>query len=83
MAVKIEEVVSLQELVGEFGKRKPVACFSIETFLHAVFCHHVVHGDVFADVAYEVEETVILHPVVVVHEFCAVWCIAFKVEEMR
>ena len=80
--VEVEEVVPLEQLVGEFGERKAVARLAVKAFLYAFFCHHVVYGDVFADVACKVEELEVFHPVVVVHEFGAVRGVAFKVEEM-
>ena len=78
----MEEVVSLKQLVGEFGERKAVARLAVKAFLYAFLGHHVVYGDVFADVARKVEELEVFHPVVVVHEFGAVRGVAFKVEEM-
>ncbi len=48
-----------------------------------IFSHHVVDGDVFADVANKFEERKILHPVVVIHQFGGIGCIRFKIEKAR
>ena len=53
-----------------------------EALLDRVLGHHVVHGDVLANVANEVQEREVLHPVVVVHEDSVVGRIAVKVEEL-
>ena len=83
MLVEVVEVVTLKELVGELCEGKAVACLTIETLLNGFLCHHVVDGDVLADVPDKVEELEVLHPVVVVHQFCAVGCIAVEIKEMR
>ena len=77
----MQEIVSLQELVGEFGERHSVASLTIETLLYRILCHHVVDGNKLADLASELEEGKVLHPVVVVDEFGLVWNIGFEVEE--
>jgi len=77
----VQEVVALQELVGEFCERHAFGKFTVEATLHAVFRHHVVDGDALADFAGEIEEGEILHPVVVVHQFGGVGRIAVEVEE--
>ena len=81
MFKQIEEVVALNELVAELGERHSVA-FAVETFLHRVLGHHVVDGDVFADVADEMQECVVFHPVIIVDEFGAVRLVAVEVEEL-
>ena len=80
--VEVEEVVALEQLVGELCEGESVACFSVEAFFDAVLRHHVVHGDVFSDFACEVEEGEVLHPVVVVHEFRSVRRVGVKVQEV-
>ena len=77
----MQEVVSLQELVGEFREGKAVAGLTVESALHAVLGHHVVDGDMLAYFACEVEEGIILHPVVVVHQLGGIGRPALKVEE--
>ena len=80
--ILIEEVVALEQLIGKLGERQTVASLAVETFLHAVLSHHIVDGDVFADVAHEVEELIVLHPVVVVDQFCFVGLRTVEVEEL-
>ena len=82
MFVEVVEIVTLQELVGELSEGKTVARLTVETFLHRLLGHHVVDGDVLANVAHKIQELEVLHPVVVVHQFCTVGRIAFKIEEM-
>ena len=81
--VEVKKVVALEQLVGELGERQAVARRSVEALLHALLSHHVVDGDVLADIAYEVEELIVLHPVVVVDELGLVGLIAVEVEEAR
>ena len=66
MLVQIDEVVALQQLIGELGEGHTLAELAVETFLHGVFRHHVVDGDEFADVAREIDKGVVLHPIVVI-----------------
>ena len=77
-AVEDEEVVALQQLVAELGERDA----GLHAFLHAVLGHHVVDGDVLAHVADEIEEEVVLHPVVVV-EYLGTVDGVVEVEEAR
>ena len=81
MLIEIKEVVALQKLVGELGEGKTVASSSVQALLHAVLCHHVVDGDVFSHLACEVEESEVLHPVVVVDHFGSVGLCGFEIEE--
>ena len=83
MLIEIKEVVTLEQLVGELGERESVTCLAVKTLLHAVLRHHVVYGDVLAHLASEVEEGEVLHPVVVVNEFCLVGFCAVEVKELR
>ena len=78
----MQEVKPLQKLIGEFGKRQAIAGFSIQTFFHTVFGHHIVDGDVFADFSGEIEEGEGFHPVVVVDEFGTVRGIAVEIEKL-
>ena len=79
----MQEVVALQQLVGELGERHALLELAVEAALDAVLGHHVVHGDALADVACEVEEGEVLHPVVVVDELGGIGRIAVEVEEAR
>src|SRR5579863_6688699 len=58
------KVVSLNQLVGKFGKTHSVLAF--EALLHAIFCRHIIYGNMFADVPDEIEETHLAEPVVVI-----------------
>lgn len=78
--VEVQEVVALNQLVGEFGERHAVA-LAVEAFLHGVFGHHVVDGDALADVADEIEEREFLHPVVVVDQRGGVRGVGVEVEQ--
>mgnify|MGYP003181637232 CR=1 FL=1 len=80
--VLIEEVVALEQLIGKLSEGQAVAGLSVEALLHAVLGHHIVHGDVLANVAHEVEELIVLHPVVVVDQLSLVGLIAVEVEEL-
>ena len=75
-AVEGEKVVALQQLIAELGERDT----RLHALLHAVLSHHVVDGDMLTDVADEIEEEVVFHPVVVVAYFGPVDGVV-KVEE--
>ena len=62
--VQHEVVVGLQQLVAELGERDAIV--AAETPLHRFLRHHVVHGEVLADVAEEIEEADRAQPVDVV-----------------
>ena len=79
----MQEVVTLQQLIGEFRKAQAVARLAVETPFHTVLGHHVVHRDVLAYLAGEVQERVGLHPVVVVHQLGAVGGVGVEVDEAR
>ena len=80
MLVEIYVVVALQQLVGELCERHSLAALAVETLLYRVLCHHVVDGNQLAHLACEIKEGVVLHPVVVVYQFCCVLALA-KVQE--
>ena len=70
--IEVQEVVSLEQLICEFGEREAVARLAVETFLHRLLGHHIVDGKVLAYVADEVEECYVLCPVIVVDHLGAV-----------
>ncbi len=70
--IEVKEIKALKKLICEFSEAQTVASLAVEAFLNAVFCHHVVDGDVFADFACEIKECHIFSPVIVVDQFCAV-----------
>ena len=82
MFVEVVEIISLKELVRELSEGKTIACFTVQAFLHRFLRHHVVHRNVLTNVPDEVEELEILHPVIVVHQFCTVGRIAVEIKEM-
>lgn len=81
--VEVQVVVTLEELVGKLGEGHALGKFAIQTALHAVFGHHIVHGDALTDFARKVEEGIVLHPVVVVHQLGSIGGIALEVEKAR
>ena len=80
--VEPEEVVALEELVAELGERHSFPGFIGKAHLYRVLGHHIVDRDVLSDVADEVQESVVLHPVVVVHELGPVRCIGLEIKEL-
>ena len=80
--VQIDEVVALQQLVGELGKRHSLRELAVEALLHAVLGHHVIDGDQFAYIAREIKESVVLHPVVVVHQLGCIGFVAVEIQEV-
>ena len=81
-AVQVQEVVALQQLVGELGERHAVVGVGGQALLDRVLGHHVVDGDVLANVAYELQEAVVFHPVVVVDQDGVVGGVAVEVEKL-
>ncbi len=83
--VLIEEqvVVALQQLIGELGERHTYARFRAEALLHGVFSHHIVDGNMLADVADKVQERIAFHPVVVVDQFGSIGSIRVEIKELR
>ena len=79
--VEVQEVVALHELVGELGERHAVT-LAVEALLDRILGHHVVDGDALADVADEVQEGEVLHPVVVVDHACGVGGVRVEVEQL-
>ena len=79
--VEIVEIIALQQLVGKLGEGESVARFAVETLLHTFLSHHVVDGDVLANVTHEVEEAEILHPVIIVDKLSLIRGITVKIEE--
>ena len=80
--VEVCEVVTLEELVGELGERHALAALSAESLLDGVLGHHVVDGNQLAYLAGEVEESPVLHPVVVVDQNGGVGSVALEVDEL-
>ena len=81
MLVEIEEVVTLQELIGELGEGKSVAGSTVETLLHRLLSHHIVDGDVLTHLTGEVEEGEVFHPVVVIDHYGGIGLLGLEVEE--
>ena len=76
----MQEVVALNQLVGELGERHAVA-LAVEALLDRVLGHHVVDGDALADVTDEIEERELLHPVVVVDHLCGIRGVRLEIEQ--
>ena len=82
LAVEMEKVVTLEELVGKLCKGKSVARRTVETLLHALLRHHIVDSDVLTHLAGKVEEGEVLHPVVVVDHLGLVGRRAVEVKKL-
>ncbi len=80
--IEVQVVVSLEELVGEFGEGEPLDGICLETLPHRLLRHHIIDRDVLTDVADEVEEAVVLHPVVVIDQHRCILGIAVEVEKL-
>ena len=76
-----QEVIALQELVGELGEAQAVAGGAVEALLHTVLGHHIVHGDVLAHLARKIEESEVLHPVIVIHHLGGVRLLRLEIKE--
>ena len=83
MLVEVEEVVALQQLVGELGERQTVASRTVQALLNAILGHHIVHGDVLTHLTGKVEEGEVLHPVVVIDHDGSIGFLRLEVEELR
>ena len=78
--VEVQKVVALHELVGEFGERHAVA-LAVETLLDRILGHHIIDRNALADVADEIEERKLLHPVVVVDHDGGVGSVGLEIEQ--
>ena len=79
--VEVCEVVALEQLVGELSEGHALASLSAESLLDRILGHHIIDGDELAYLAGEVEESPVLHPVVVVDQNGGVGSLALKVNE--
>ena len=82
MLILVQKIVTLEQLIGKFGKRKTVTSLAVKTLLYAVLGHHVVDSNVFSYLACEVEEGKIFHPVVIINQFSLVWFGTVEVEKL-
>ena len=82
LLILIEEVVTLQKLIGKLGKAKSIASLTIQTLLHTILSHHIVDGNMLTNQTSEVEEGEVLHPVIVVNHLSLVRLVAIKVKEL-
>ena len=82
MLIEVEEVIALKKLVGELGEAESVACCAVKTLLHRLLCHHIVHGDVLTNLACEIKEGEVLHPVVVVNHLSRIGILALEIQEL-
>ena len=73
----------MEELVAELCEGHPSRILTIETLLDRVLSHHVVYGDELTYVTDEAKESIVLHPVIVIHEDSSIGSIAVEVEELR
>ena len=80
--IQIQEVVTLQQLIGKLSERQAVASLTIQSFLNRILCHHVIHGDVLTHLTSEIQESEIFHPVVVVHHFSSIGLLTLKVQKL-
>ncbi len=81
--IKPQVIVALKQLVAEFSERHALTRIVRETLLHRILGHHVVDGDMFADIPDEVQECVILHPVVVVHKLSLIRSVRIEIQDLR
>ncbi len=77
----MQEVVALEQLVGELCEGQAVAGCAVETLLHRILCHHIVYGDMLADGTCELKEGEVLHPVVVVDHLGSIRLVGIEIEE--
>ena len=81
MLIEIHKIVALQELVGKLGERHPHIRIGTQAFLDRIFGHHIVDRNMFADVTDKVQERIVLHPVVIVHELGRIRSVGIEIEE--
>ena len=81
--ILIKEVVTLKQLISKLSERQAVTSLTIQTLLYTILCHHIVNGNVLTYHTSEIEESKVLHPVVVVYQLGLIWLIAIEVKELR
>ena len=72
---EVEEVISLNQLIAEFCE----AHATFQSVFYRLFCGHVVHGDVLADIPDKVEKAEVFEPIVVVDHLSGIG--PFKVQK--
>ena len=78
----MQEVIALQQLISEFRERQTVTSLTVQTLLYRIFRHHVVHSDMLTYFTGKVKESEVLHPVIVIHQFCTVRSIGFEIQKL-
>src|SRR5580658_5201148 len=73
------KIISLHQLVGKFGETHPI--FPFEALLYAIFCRHIIYGNMFPDIPDEIEEKHIAEPVVVIDYLSGIGERGVEVEE--
>ena len=82
MLVEVQEVVALQQLVGEFRERQSITSCTVQTLLHAVLGHHVVDGNMLTYFTGKIKERKVFHPVIVVDHLCSIFVLRLKIKEL-
>src|SRR5512138_404061 len=75
-AIELTIVISLKQHVREFSVRDS----RFESLLHRLLRHHVVDGEVLADIAHKVDRSELCEPVSIVPHLCFVF--AGEIEEL-
>ena len=61
----MQKVIPLHQHIGKFRKSNS----SFKTAADNIFIKHIVYVDILSDVAQEIQESIVLHPVVVINKF--------------
>ena len=80
MIVKMQKIVRLQQHVAELGKGDPI--FAIEAHLHGILADHVIHGEMFPDVAQKIDQIQREEPIGIVHHAGRI-VFHLEIEKMR
>ena len=76
------EIIALHQLVAELREGHALRRIALQALLDGVLRHHIIDGDVLADIPDEIDKGIILHPVVIVDELGLVGRVGVEVQEL-
>src|SRR5690606_29659683 len=79
----MKKIVALNQLVRKLGKRKPIGTFAAQTGFHGIFSHHIIYGDVLANISYKIKKRKTLHPIVIIYHYSLVFGTGRKIQKLR
>ncbi|MCY1528069.1 hypothetical protein D9M68_631610 [compost metagenome] len=73
----MEEVITLDQLVGKFGKRQAV----FQALLHRILSQHIVHGNMLTYISDKIKEGEFADPVIIIDDLCFIGQVLVEVNK--